>query len=263
MKKDLIANADRGWKGISHASSLKQSPLLEKVDKNMWITTSYAEMRAHMRYVAFRMNPLWRFYVYTDVDLMTAWLGSTALKRQNIFDSDVAMNGASVSLTMHSLVDLVTPPELLVIHLGVKASRNSATPEVLLEAIQIRVAQGKPVWVFDQPNQPFNYTHIAYSEHAESILQEFDREILKSKVRPSTMFGNSAKSSSSTPTSPAISSSAAPSGGLSSIRPSEETVESQQPVERPAGPPRPSTGQDDGPIFKVRPPKKKSKPTFR
>jgi len=76
---------------------------------------------------------------------------------------------------MHSLVDFIEPPELLVIQLGVKAARNNAMPEVFLETLRHRAFTGKPTWVFDQPDNPFNSNHLCYSEESHHVMTEFKR----------------------------------------------------------------------------------------
>jgi hypothetical protein len=97
------------------------------------------------------------------------------LKRSEIFDADVALSGATVSAKMHSLVDFIDPPELLVIQLGVKSARNNAMPEVFLETLRHRAFTGKPTWVFDQPDSPFNSNHLCYSEESHHVMTEFKR----------------------------------------------------------------------------------------
>lgn len=174
LVKDVVSNVNRGWANLIRAQKIQHSPLLGKEQQDLWVTSQYETFRAHMRYVAVRQGSMWNFRVVSDLDLMTAWLGSTALKRTDIFDPDIAMHGASVSAQMHSLVDLVEPPELLIIQLGVKSARNSATPEVFVEALRHRQFQGKPTWVFDQPDQPFNHNHMCYSEESHRLLASWE-----------------------------------------------------------------------------------------
>jgi len=182
-KRDLLKNVNRGWKNLLRAGKLSSpSPLLGLTDTSVWVTADRNLFRAHVRHVALRQGPLWNFHVKSDMDLMTAWLGSVALKRKEIFDADVAREAASESLKFHALVDLVLPPELLILQLGVKAARNEAMPEVFQEAILARDYEGKPTWVWDQPNNQFAPGHFCYSMGAHDALDSFDRLKLDGEV---------------------------------------------------------------------------------
>jgi hypothetical protein len=73
-----------------------------------------------------------------------------------------------------TLVDLVDPPDLLVIRLGVKSARNSAMPEVLLEALAHRSHVGKPTWICDQPTKKLDPSHISFSPDVADFLRGWD-----------------------------------------------------------------------------------------
>jgi hypothetical protein len=166
---DIISNVDRGMPGLSKAPKVKESSLPEYREANLWITASKPWFTAHLRHVAIRQPPTWYFKVVSDVDLITAWLASAALKGQEILDPDAA----NVSLAHLTLVDLVTPPALLVIRLGVKAARNVAAPEVLLEALQYRAHLNLPTWLWDQPGYPLEEGHICYSPQVGDYLSDW------------------------------------------------------------------------------------------
>jgi hypothetical protein len=172
---------EKGWKGLSKASSIDASELRSLENNNVWVTSSLFDFRKNLRHVAARMGPNWAFTVKSDADLMVSWLASIALKGADILDPDAA----SVSLNHLTLVDLVEPPDLLVIRLGVKAARNVAMPEVLMEALTHRSHLEKPTWVFDQPSYPLREGHIAYSEDVMEILSDFRRvSLTNSKYKP-------------------------------------------------------------------------------
>lgn len=177
--KELIQNVNKGWKNLYRAKKVKSSPLIKQVEKDLWFTASRNVARSHVRYVALRQGPHWNFKVVSDADLMTAWLGSTVLQRKDIYDPDVASQFASVSLGYHALEDLIDPPDLLIIQLGVKSARNSAMAEVLVETLERREYVDKPTWVFDQPEHPFNDAHLCYSPTSATILNSFERIDLK------------------------------------------------------------------------------------
>jgi len=173
LQQDLIANVERGLKRLSKQPPVKESPLLKHVENNLWINASKRWFLPHLRHVALRQSPTWFFKVITDADLMTAWLSSAALKGQSIFDADVLAQ--AVSLRYLTLVDLIDPPNLLIIRVGVKAARNVAMPEVFLEALSHRAHEGKTVWVWDTPVHPLRDGHLCYSSHVEEFLSDYGK----------------------------------------------------------------------------------------
>jgi hypothetical protein len=174
IAKDTVRNVNRAWAGLTSAPRLDRSPLTRYTGKNVYITATDATLRAHLRHVGLRNGPYWGFKVVTDSDMMTAWLSPIGLVGKEILDPD----SASVSIEKATLVDLVDPPELLVIRLGVKSARNSAMGEVFLEALYHRSHVGKPTWVVDQPARRFDPSHLAFSEDGLHHIQQFPRVVL-------------------------------------------------------------------------------------
>jgi len=168
--RDIRANMDRGWKGLSRSKLVEESPLLEYIAQDLWVTCTMAGFRGQLGRVALevgRKNPRWFFRVITDVDLMNAWLS----KGIEVMDADVDVQRRQAAAPRFTdLVDLVEPPGLLIIRLGVKAARNVATPEVLLEALNHRAHIDKPTWIVDQPFQRLLEGHISWDQHVEHFL---------------------------------------------------------------------------------------------
>lgn len=187
--QELLANLERGWKGLRYAQNLSSpSPLLDiaKSEEDCWITAENDVLRSHMKHVALRMPPHWHFSVQSDADLLSAWLASVPLSGMRVLDPEIAMRlseHAPVSMNKLTLVDLVQPPDLLVVVLGVKAARNSALTEVLHETITLRVHQGLPIWIVDQPSKPFGESHRAWSMGTRSEMHDFSRISLDGLVR--------------------------------------------------------------------------------
>lgn len=175
IKKEILANCERGMRGLTKQPNVPTSPLLGKEKTNLWITAPTDWMLPHLRHVAIRQSPMWSFKVASDADLMTAWLANVALQGSEILDPDVMMEAASVSLTKLTLVDLVDPPDLLILRLGIKAARNQAMPEVFYEALTIRAHLDKPTWVWDQPDNRLTEGHMCYTPHAISHMRGWDR----------------------------------------------------------------------------------------
>ena len=169
---DILSNVEKGMPGLSKAARVKESTLPAFSNENLWVTAPKPWFTAHLRHVAIRQPPTWYFKVVSDVDLITAWLASAALKGQEILDPDAA----NVSLAHLTLVDLVTPPTLLIVRLGVKVARNVAAPEVLLEALQHRAHLNLPTWIWDQPTYPLEEGHICYSAQVGDYLSDWNHK---------------------------------------------------------------------------------------
>lgn len=174
IARDTVRNVNRAWSGLTSAPKIDDSPLVLYTEGDVYITASDNTLRAHLRHVGLRRGPYWGFKVVTDSDLMTAWLSPIGLVGKEILDPDAA----TVSTEKATLVDLVDPPELLIIRLGVKSARNSAMGEVLLEALYHRAHVGKATWVVDQPSRRFDPSHLAFSEDGLHHIQQFPRVVL-------------------------------------------------------------------------------------
>lgn len=170
LRKDILANVERGLVGLSKAPAIKSSPLIGLDTENVWVTAG-STFLSHLRHVAVRRPPSWFFRVTSDAEMVTAWLASVALKGQDILDPD-----AYVVSTKHlTITDLVTPPDLLVVRMGVKVARNEAACEVFAEALSERGHLGKPTWVWDEPHHPLNPGHLFWSGEARRILAGYTR----------------------------------------------------------------------------------------
>lgn len=170
--KDVLLNVERGWRGLSKSPSIKKSPLLKYRNKNVWITATLKDFKKHLKHVAIRQGPRWNFRVQSDRDLVVARLAVAKATGRKIIDSDVENS----TIKYMTLEDLVDPPELLILVLGVKTSRNSEMPEILLDSLQSRDFSGKPTWVIDQPHNPLRLGHRCFSEELISYLETWDHK---------------------------------------------------------------------------------------
>ena len=167
-----LAELEMGWAGVSMAPTFKKSPLAALVSSNAWVTATDTLLRGHLKSV-FLDLPKRSFRVVTDSDLMTAWLATAA--SEEIFDLDARGESSKAA----TLPDLVVPPDLLVVRLGVKTARNSAMGEVLGEALTIRLHRLLPVWVVDSATQPYSPGHLAFASSVSELLAGFERANLE------------------------------------------------------------------------------------
>jgi len=174
LRLDILRNVEQAMVGLSEADPIQDSPLLGREEDNLWITAG-DDFRSHLRHVGVRQPTSWLLKVITDADLTTAWLASIALQGKDILDADAY----KVSTKHITIPDLVVPPDLLVIRMGVKVARNAAAAECLGEALNIRYHEGKPTWLWDEPHHPLNTGHLFWSDDVARILSRWEHRTLK------------------------------------------------------------------------------------
>jgi len=169
VRRQVLQNCERAWPTLTRAARIESTPLMDYTKKSLWVTSDLGGFKNHLRHVALRQGPNWSFRVYTDFDYMREWLRPLQRKGEDIHDADVARADWR---ELDS--DIVEGPALLVLRLGVKAARNKAMPEVLLETLLRREHINKPTWVFDQPTDPLGPDHLCYSPEVAAYLMRWE-----------------------------------------------------------------------------------------
>lgn len=179
LKRDILQNTDRILVGLSKAPPVNSSPLLGKEEEDLLVRAG-PEFLSHLRHVAIRKPLTWRAKVVSDAELVTAWLATIALRGSDIIDADAY----KVSTKYLTIPDLVVPPDLLIVRLGVKAARNQAAPEVLAEALSTRLHEGKPTWLWDDPRLPLGPDHLMWNDQVSNLLRPWSevRDLGESSV---------------------------------------------------------------------------------
>jgi len=166
LRGDVHLNVERMMKGLWDAPSILDTPLLGKHEESIRITAGN-EFLSHLRHLAIRMPTTWVCRVVSDAQLTTAWLASIALQGKEILDADAY----KVSTTHLTIPDLVVPPDLVILRMGVKVARNAAASECLAEALNIREHENLPTWVWDEPHYPLDTGHLFWSDVVGRILR--------------------------------------------------------------------------------------------
>ena len=169
-----LQNMESVWKALPAAKQIPglrpRAPLLRLVTKDLWITAKVPTFQAHLKAVAYNRSTMWDCRVFSDKDLLTAWLNTARAQGHKIYDAEVE----AARINAMDIDELVEPPELVILMLGVKQAPNKETPNVLLEAIGVRRHLGKPTWVVDQPDHPVDQmSHLCYSETLEMWLSHW------------------------------------------------------------------------------------------
>jgi hypothetical protein len=169
-----LENMGRIWRALPIAKDIpglrENAPLRQLVSREIWITAKIPVFQAHLKAVAFNQPIMWDCRVFSDKDLLTAWLNTARAQGHEIYDAEVR----AARIGAMDIDELVESPGLVILVLGIKQAPNKETPNVLLEAIQVRRHLGKPTWVVDQPDQPVDQMHhLCYSETLEMWLSHW------------------------------------------------------------------------------------------
>lgn len=160
---------ERRWPGLSKATGVDTSPLAARINKNTRITATDVTLKKHLRAIALRQPSSWVYTVESDRELAGAWLYNA--KVEGIaYDGDVISHAPRYS----RLEDLSDFPSLLILMVGVKAARNAASPELLLDVCRGRDFQGKATWVVDDPRFPWGIEHVSYSDQVDGYIRPWD-----------------------------------------------------------------------------------------
>jgi len=175
QRRDSRINAKRAWPPLEEVKPVKKSPLTGLEEKNVWVYTPDREtIRHHLKRVIMDRPATWFVRVVSDIEMMDAWL-SRDIPDEELLDIDVFHERSNRrKRVFSSLTDLTLPPTLLIIQVGVKASRNEAMPEVLLEVMNNRDHEGKVTWIVDGP-QKLGVGHRAYDELVGAALRGYIR----------------------------------------------------------------------------------------
>lgn len=167
-----LENMERVWKSLSEARILpgmrEKAVLRPLAKRNAWITAPDALFKAHLKALAFNMSTMWDCRVYSDKDLLSAWLKTARAQGHKIYDTEI---DEDVGFSAMDIDELVEPPGLVILKLGVKHAPNKEGPNCLLEALTSRKHIGRPTWIIDQPDYAVDQMHHRfYSETLESWL---------------------------------------------------------------------------------------------
>lgn len=174
------ANMEKIWPSLSTSKSIpglrNKPPLAALTKKDLWITAREPVFRAHLQAVAYRRHHMWNAKVWTDKDIVKAWLNTAYAQGHKIYDTELD----DVRVTAMYIDELVEPYDLVVLKLGDKSAANREAPFVLIEALKCRMHLGRPTWIVDQPDHPINRVeHRCYSEQLEGILNHWPHILVR------------------------------------------------------------------------------------
>jgi len=173
-----LDNMNRIWPSLPDAKEVKrfrEKPDLGRfIQSSAWITAPVPLFKAHLKGLAYNMPTIWHARVRTDAELLDAWFGTAKAQGVKIFDLEIEKS----TVRAIDIRDLVEPPDLCIIVMGVKKLPNKEAPGSLGEAISYRAHLGKPTWVVDQPDLPLDGTHRFFSGEIEQLMRKWPHATL-------------------------------------------------------------------------------------
>jgi hypothetical protein len=165
-------NMEKIWRSLSEAKEVpalrEKPPLLRLTSRSLWITSPLELLRRHLKAVCYHKDTMWDAKVRTDAMILDSWFGTLKAQGAKIYDIEIEKS----ILEAIDIRDLVEPPELCIIVLGIKKLPNKEAPNSLLEAIGYRRHVNKPTWIVDQPDHPIDQMHHKfYSETLDHWLR--------------------------------------------------------------------------------------------
>jgi len=165
LKEALKLQCERAWKDLSQVPVDRKSPMIGKLKESLRMVASQSNLATHLRTaILSERNPSLSIRVVSDATLVSAWLSNVS--EDNKVDPDLVRD-----INVRGLEDLAESPDLLIVRLGVKRARNSATSEVLIETIELRQHLNKATWIIEEPNKPLKEGHLAWSSALEEMLE--------------------------------------------------------------------------------------------
>jgi hypothetical protein len=131
------------------------------VRRMLYIRGAYQDIRAVIKTVVL-FNPAKWVKIISDKDILNVYVGSMSKsQRPEDYTGPIYNN----------IQDLVEPPDLLIIHLGMVFNKNRAAAGALEESLAHRINAARPTWAFSTYEKPFSANDPSCSPGVEEILK--------------------------------------------------------------------------------------------
>lgn len=137
----------------------------DRTEENLFIKGPWSIVCQHLRWSLAGKRLYSNGFTYrivSDVDVLDVWLGNKSYKQT----SAEVRNEVE---THNALSDLLADPTLVIIRLGVRASKNRVAASVLHEALSIRTFLYKPTWLVEG-DVFFGDGHPFYNSDVEAYV---------------------------------------------------------------------------------------------
>jgi hypothetical protein len=153
----------------SHLSAKKLKKNGISIDSDLYLQSPWHKARIFLASAIkerHRTKPF-NHNVVADSEILNAWLSPA---RRESFEGDE--RDAQFAQQVATLDDLVRPPDLLIVRLGILGYKNQAMAGILLESIMLRrEVERKPTWVIIDPDEPLVEGHRCWSQALVKYLE--------------------------------------------------------------------------------------------
>lgn len=157
---------------ISQTLNILSSPLYVRNEEgeptdltkqNVFIRGPWPELLPHFKFVLGLKGLQFRVLITTDEKLKTIWLGYESYKAKSRDERDQGD-------VINSLSDHITSANLVIIRLGHLGYKNIAMAGILKEALMHGQVARLPIWLVDEPDNPFQEGHLSHSWEVENYI---------------------------------------------------------------------------------------------
>ena len=131
-------------------NEVRQSALDGRLRENLRIRAERGVLVSHLARAVVASGRIELVRIASDADLVDAWLANVG----DLRDGEAVGHRGEQEARYRNVSDLVAPPKLLVLYVGVRAARLADLPDLILEAIQVRQQRGLATWVVDTVDRP-------------------------------------------------------------------------------------------------------------
>ena len=138
-------------------------PIVQAIDKTLYIKGTRADVNAVIKAVMLKYCAKW-IKLTSDAEIRNVYVGSMSKQaRSEDYTGEIYNN----------IQDLMDPPDLIIVHLGVISNKNRAAAGALEEALAHRINGAKPIWAFSLADNPFTSSSFAYSLRVDELINSY------------------------------------------------------------------------------------------
>lgn len=166
-------------------------PVVRAFNKSVFVKGSRTDINSIIK-TLFLLNPSKWIKLTSDVEIRNIYVGSMSKAAHSAdYDGEVYNN----------LQELVEPPDLVIIHLGVLSNKNKAAPGALEEALTHRFNKLRPVWAFSTYESPFTSASYAFSPRVSEVIDNHMIPVVLPKLSTERQSASVVESSNIVPES--------------------------------------------------------------
>jgi hypothetical protein len=154
-----IPYAKNGTSPLFKMAGVGEPPELDRTGENLRLRIRWRKLLPHLKFALGCKGPEFFFRIITDQQIKNVYVGNEHYhsRSKNRRDEDESV--------CNSIGDLMGDADLVIIKLGYIGHANRAAAGALKEALLIREASNKAVWIVDDPEHSWTHSRDSDVEH--------------------------------------------------------------------------------------------------